>query len=125
MIIDTSVLVALFLQEPDAPALVRLMADVPSRRLSAASHVELAAVIDGRRDPVLTGALDAKLHNMRIEIAEFTVNQARIARQACRAVRARRRPPRPAAAPGSRRPRPFWGDRTSGARPFYGTALSS
>lgn len=82
MIIDTSVLVALLLREPDAPALLRLMANAPSRHLAAASYVELAAVIDGRRDPVLSGALDAKLRNMQIEIVPFTVAQARLARTA-------------------------------------------
>ena len=80
MIIDTSVLVALFMREPDAPALLQLMAAAPARRLSAANYVELAAVLDGWRDPVLSGALDAKLRNMKVEIVPFTVNQARLAR---------------------------------------------
>ena len=80
MIIDTSVLVALLMREPDAPALLRLMAAAPARRLSAANYVELAAVLDGRRDPVLSGALDAKLRNLKVEIVPFTANQGRLAR---------------------------------------------
>jgi ribonuclease VapC len=82
MIIDTSVLVALLLREPDAPAIAATMAAAPARRLSAATYVELAAVIDGRRDPVLSGALDATIRGSRIEIVPFTVEQARIARVA-------------------------------------------
>ena len=82
MIIDTSVLVALLLREANAPQLARLMAGAPVRRLSAASYVELAAVIDGRRDPVLSGALEADLRLLRIEVAPFTPVQARIARTA-------------------------------------------
>ncbi len=82
MIIDTSVLVALMLREPDAPVLTRLMAEAPVRRLSAASFVELSAVIDGRRDPVLSGALEADLRLLRIDVVPLTPPQARIARQA-------------------------------------------
>ena len=65
MIIDTSALVAVLEDEPDAPVLLRLMAGAPRRRMSAATYVELAAVIDGRRDPVLSGTLDASLRAMR------------------------------------------------------------
>ena len=70
------------LREPDAIQLLKLMANAPSRRISAASYVELAAVIDGRRDPVLSGTIDTLLHNLLIEIAQFTPAQARLARNA-------------------------------------------
>jgi len=80
MIVDTSALVAIMLREPDAAALLTLMASADVRRLSSASYVELAAVIDGRRDPTLSGALDATLRYLQIEIAPFTPTQARIAR---------------------------------------------
>jgi ribonuclease VapC len=82
MIVDTSILVALLLREPDAPVLARLMSTAPARRISSASYVELGAVIDGRRDPALSGALDAKLRLLHIEVVPFTVEQARIARVA-------------------------------------------
>jgi ribonuclease VapC len=82
VIIDTSVLVALILREPEAMAYVVAMAAAPVRRLSAASYVELAAVIDGRRDPVLSNALDASIRTSHIEVVPFTVEQARIARVA-------------------------------------------
>ena len=82
MIIDTSVLVALILNEPEAAAFALAIAAHPVRRMSAASYVELAAVIDGRRDPVLSGALDSTIRASRIEIVPFTVEQARMARAA-------------------------------------------
>ena len=82
MIVDTSVLVALLLREPDAPVLTRLMSTAQARRLSSASYVELGAVIDGRRDPALSGALDAILRVLHTEVVSFTVEQARIARAA-------------------------------------------
>lgn len=82
MIIDPSVLVAILTDEPGATALVRTMSRVPVKRLSAAGYVELAAVIDGRRDPVLTGAVDAFLATAEVEIVPFSVRQARLARDA-------------------------------------------
>lgn len=82
MIVDTSALVAILLGEPEAPKLLELLAAAPSRRLSAASYVELAAVIDGRRDPALSGPLDAKLRSLKIELAPFTPTQAHLARSA-------------------------------------------
>lgn len=80
MIIDPSVVVAIVLREPDAQALAATIASASVRRISAASYVELAAVIDGRHDSVMSGALDTLLRTFRIEIAPFTVQQARLAR---------------------------------------------
>jgi len=80
VIVDTSVLVALLTREPEAPAFGRLIATAPVVRLSAASYVELAAVIDGHRDPVLSGALDSTIRASSIEVVPFTPAQARIAR---------------------------------------------
>jgi len=82
VIIDTSALVAILEDEPDAPLLLRLMAQAPRLRMSAATYVELAAVVDGRRNPVLSGTLDVSIRAMKIEIVPFTPEQARIARLA-------------------------------------------
>lgn len=82
MIIDTSVVVAIVHREPDAASFAATMASAPVRRLSAASYVELAAVIDGRRNPVTSGAVDGLLRAFRIDVVPFTVAQARIARVA-------------------------------------------
>lgn len=82
MIIDSSAVVAVLTDEMDAQRLTRLIAAAPRRRMSAASYVEVAAVIDGRRDPVLSGALDTFIRRTDIEIVPFTAEQARIAREA-------------------------------------------
>jgi len=84
VIIDTSVLVALVLEEPDAAAFARVIVAHPVRRMSAASYVELAAVVDGRGDPALSGVLGTTLRASGIEIVPFTPEQARIARVAYR-----------------------------------------
>ena len=82
MIIDTSVVVAILHREHDGPAFAFAMASAPVRRLSAASYVELAAVVDGRRNPVTSGAVDSVLRALHIEVVPLTVEQARIARVA-------------------------------------------
>jgi ribonuclease VapC len=82
VIIDTSALIALLRGEPEQDVLARLLTDAPARRISAATYVELAAVLDGRGDPVLSGALDAWLETWRITIEPLTEAQARIARGA-------------------------------------------
>lgn len=82
MIIDSSALAAILLEEPDAGFYAATIAAAPVRRISAPSYVELSAVLDGRRNPVLSGALDATLTSSRIEVCPFTAAQARIARDA-------------------------------------------
>jgi ribonuclease VapC len=82
VIIDSSALVAILVDESDARVFLRAIRASPVRRLSAASYVEVALVIDGRRDPVVSAALDSMIARMRIEVVPLTVHQARIAREA-------------------------------------------
>jgi len=57
MIIDTSALIAILRDEPEAEACARAIEDADRRRLSAANFVEAAVVIDASRDPVASGVL--------------------------------------------------------------------
>jgi ribonuclease VapC len=82
VIVDTSAIVAMLRAEPDANALSKALRGAAVLRLSAASYVELAVVIDGLGDPVLSGGLDAVLTAYRIRIEPLTESQARIARAA-------------------------------------------
>lgn len=84
MIVDTSALVAVLLDEPEAPAIARTMSAAPACRISAATYLELAVVVDGRRDATLSGAVDALLRRGRMEVVPFTPAQALIARDAYR-----------------------------------------
>lgn len=84
MIVDTSALVAILRDEADALAIAEAIASASTRRLSAASYVELGAVIDGVRDPVVSRRLDELLGEAEIEISPVTEEQARIAREAYR-----------------------------------------
>ncbi len=82
MIIDTSVVVAMLRSEPESMAFARLMSASSVLRISAATYVELAAVVDGAHDPVASSALDAFLAQSGIHIEPVTESQARIARTA-------------------------------------------
>ena len=52
MIIDTSAIIAILRDEPDAASYARAIADATDRRVSAVNFVESAVVIDASRDPI-------------------------------------------------------------------------
>ncbi len=70
MILDTSALVAILRDEPEAAAFARAIAAAPVRRLSVVNWLEAAIVIDVREAGLLLEPVDAE--------------QARIAREAYR-----------------------------------------
>jgi ribonuclease VapC len=82
VIVDSSAIVAILRDEPEAAAFTQLITSSPVVRISAATYVELGAVIDGSRDPVLSGALDRVLEESRVVIEPLTPSQALIARVA-------------------------------------------
>lgn len=84
MIVDTSALIAILRDEPDAGAIGEALARPEVRRMSAVSYVEAAVVVDGNRNPVLSRRFDDLLRDVEIAVAPVTLNQARIAREAYR-----------------------------------------
>jgi ribonuclease VapC len=84
MIVDTSAIVAVLRDEPDASAISEVLQRVPVCRISAATYVEAATVIDSNRNPVLSRRFDDMLRDARIRIESLTLEQAKIARQAYR-----------------------------------------
>jgi ribonuclease VapC len=84
MIVDTSALIAILRDERDAMSYAQAIAEAATRRISAASYVETAAVIDGSRDPIASRRLDDLLREARFVIEPVTEAQARIAREAYR-----------------------------------------
>ncbi|MFH1474748.1 MAG: type II toxin-antitoxin system VapC family toxin [Chloroflexota bacterium] len=84
MIIDTSALIAILRDKPEARQYAEAIESATERRISAATYVELAAVIDGGRDPVASRLVDRLLKEAHITIEPVTEAQARIAREAYR-----------------------------------------
>jgi ribonuclease VapC len=84
MIIDTSALVAILRDEPNAEICARAIESAAERRVSAVNFVEAAVVIDGSRDPIASRRFDDLLRVARVRIEPVTENQARLARDAYR-----------------------------------------
>jgi ribonuclease VapC len=84
MIIDTSAIIAILREEAEARRFAEAIEAAPARRISAASYVEIGAVIDGARDPVASRLVDDLLAAAQIVIEPVSPAQARIAREAYR-----------------------------------------
>ena len=84
MIVDTSAFIAILRDEEDAMVFARAIANTATRRISAATYVETAAVIDASRDPIASRRFDDLLHEAQFAIESVTEVQARIAREAYR-----------------------------------------
>jgi ribonuclease VapC len=84
VIIDSSALVAILRGEAEQADFAAIVARAGGARLSAASYLETAIVIDRARDPVTSRALDPFLAANGIVVEAVTAAQARIARDAYR-----------------------------------------
>lgn len=84
MIVDTSALIAILRDEPEASVMAHAIEEAAERRISAANWLEAAAVIDGSRDPVASRRFDELVDVARIAVVPVTEAQARIARAAYR-----------------------------------------
>ena len=84
MIVDTSAIVAILRNEPDAAQFAEAIDAAKIRRVSAVNLVEAAVVIDGSRDPVATRKFDEFIREAALKIEVVDAEQARIAREAYR-----------------------------------------
>lgn len=84
MVIDTSALVAILLQEPEAAAFAATIDDDPVRLISAATLLEAAMVIESRRWPDGGRELDLLIYRMQAEVVGFSPEHAEVAREAFR-----------------------------------------
>lgn len=84
MIIDTSALIAILRDEPEAQFCAMAIESAAQRRVSAANFLEAAVVIDGSRDPVASRRFDDLVKAARLIVEPVSEAQARIAREAYR-----------------------------------------
>src|SRR5260221_90503 len=84
MIVDTSAIIAILRDEPEATSCAAAIAVARSRRVSAVNYVEAAAVIDGSRNPIASRRFDELFREAGLLIEPVTESQARIAREAYR-----------------------------------------
>ena len=84
MIVDSSALIAILHNEPEAKAFAEAVEESSICRISAATFVEAAAVVDGSRNPVLSRRFDDLIRDAEMKIEPVTEAQAWIAREAYR-----------------------------------------
>lgn len=85
MIVDTSAVIAILRDEPDAALFANALEHAAaSNRISAANYLEAAVVIDASRDPIASRRFDDFTREARLAIEPVTEGQARIAREAYR-----------------------------------------
>jgi ribonuclease VapC len=84
MIIDTSAVVAILRNEPEAASFAEAIAAANRRRMSAANYLEAAIVMDGSRDPVVSRRFDEFVEATELAIEPVTTQQVAIARAAYR-----------------------------------------
>lgn len=84
MIIDTSAIIAILRNEPDATSYARAIADATNRKISAVNFVESAVVIDMSRDPIASRRFDDFVKEAKLSVEAVTADQAEIARAAYR-----------------------------------------
>jgi ribonuclease VapC len=84
VIVDTSALIAILRAEPEASAYAKAIEAAGVCRMSAASYVEVGAVIDRAGDAIASRRVDELLGVSEIKVEAVTVSQARIAREAYR-----------------------------------------
>jgi ribonuclease VapC len=84
MILDSSAVIAILRDEPEAAEMAEAMGRARTYRISAVSYVEAAIVIDSSRDPVSSRRFDDFFREAQVGIESVTPLQARIAREAYR-----------------------------------------
>lgn len=84
MIVDTSAIIAIIKNEPEARAFAEAIEAAKVVRISAASYVESRIVAGRYRDPILTSRLEEILENPGLLIEPVTAEQATIAWEAYR-----------------------------------------
>ncbi|HXO19097.1 MAG TPA: type II toxin-antitoxin system VapC family toxin [Thermoanaerobaculia bacterium] len=82
MVIDTSVLLAILLREPEAERFAQAIAGDPKRLMSAVSALETAIVIHARKGAAGVRELDLLIHAAGVKIVSFDPEQALLARAA-------------------------------------------
>ncbi len=84
MIVDTSALIAILRDEPEAALFAAAIEADPQRRISAANFLEAAIVIDLAGDPIASRRFDDLVQEAGFAIEPVTQVQARVAREAYR-----------------------------------------
>ena len=84
MIVDTSAILAVLFDEPDAERFTRAIAEAPHCRMSTANFLEAALVVEGRAGLAGGHELDLFIERAAIELVPVSVEHMQAARRAWR-----------------------------------------
>ena len=84
MIVDSSAIIAILRNEPDAAAMAVALQEAAIRRISAVTYVEAPVVADNDRNPLLSRRFDGLVRDAQMLVEPVTARQAELARQAYR-----------------------------------------
>ena len=84
MIVDSSAIVAIATDEPGSEVYLEAVLASPSRRVSAASLLEAAIVVDRHPSPLAAPKFDRLIERLRLIVEPVTASQVAIARDAYR-----------------------------------------
>jgi ribonuclease VapC len=84
MVVDSSAIVAILMQEPEARAFAEAIARDPIRLMSTVSLLETSMVIESRFGPSGGREVDLLLHRSSLEVVPVTAEQCELARVAWR-----------------------------------------
>jgi ribonuclease VapC len=82
VIIDSSAVLAVFLQEADGRRYLNAIMDADARRMSVSNWLEASMVVDRRGNALAANWLEEFMRTARIELMPVSVSQATIARRA-------------------------------------------
>ena len=84
MIIDSSAVLAIVLEEADQERFVDAIVDAPLRRMSVSNWLEATMVVDRRGTPFAADRLEEFIRDAKIELMPVSVTQGELARRAWR-----------------------------------------
>jgi ribonuclease VapC len=84
MVLDTSALIALLFDEPEAETFRREIEDDPTRLVSAATLLETALIVEARKGEAAGHQLDLLIHKADVIVAPVDAEQIAEARRAFR-----------------------------------------
>jgi ribonuclease VapC len=84
MIVDSSALIAILLDEADGDEHYSAIRNASSAAIAAPTYLETAIVVDARLNPLVSNRLDPLLAQLDVSVVPFTARQAQLARQAYR-----------------------------------------
>jgi len=84
MVVDSSAIVAILQDEPEADRMLRALEEAPDRRIASATLVETAIVMYARYGDAGEREVDLFIHRLGIDVIPTTAEHAELARSAYR-----------------------------------------